>query len=343
MPAQAIERIYDENVLHPSGYLDVANSSGYDRCHAYARAYLFFHGGIKLSGQENYPEDPMSYVKAMNHDSGSDFFLAKEIDYRNLDGARVHSVAKNSLLRFPFRSWFINHGVMSVNRNQNPVSQPKFLRDFGYVAMHTGIIEWFPQGTRKNHRRGEVLPEQILDGVIWMAMHYGLPIQPVGLVGTGSLKGLTRYTPETAKSEAHDRVRDELRYGLFPHAHIGAMMPVAKRDLGLDQIVAAEFAPVEGLSEIEAEAVFQSLGLRGPVNDFRRKHPGKPLDPHLISRGAARRSLRMIKDHDEEIQDAKSDLAVRMKAAVDEASSRRTDYIQESVPRRIAATLLRAA
>jgi 1-acyl-sn-glycerol-3-phosphate acyltransferase len=134
----------------------------------------------KVDGKENVPSEG-PFIMVANH-----VHLVDPILLISIFPQWINFMAKEELFRYPFLRIIIRWGqAFSVHRRgtiadkQETMNQAKNLLNKGLV------LGMFPEGKR-NHN-GKLLPGK--PGSVVIASRMGIPLLPVGIVGTEKLKG----------------------------------------------------------------------------------------------------------------------------------------------------------
>ncbi len=159
--------------------------------HYYARSmtdfinFLIFRIKIvDVVNKENIPKDT-SYVLYPNHKSTYDAFIVKSI----FKGPMAFA-AKDSLYKVPvIAGWLSGIGSLKINRENDRETLKEIIR--GIKLVKEGLsFTIFPEGTRTSKETSQMLASKA--GAYRLATKAGVPIVPVALVGTGSVKGKKR-------------------------------------------------------------------------------------------------------------------------------------------------------
>jgi 1-acyl-sn-glycerol-3-phosphate acyltransferase len=186
----------------------------------------------KVEGLENLPpRDAGGMIIAMNH--------VHWLDIPAIGGSlplryRLSWLAKSELFRNPLLSWWLRQMlVIPINRGKRDLAA----LDAAVTALRNGaVLLIYPEGHRS--RDGVLLPGR--GGAVRLAMQSGMPIVPVGIIGTerGLLGSLTRKpvtlrfgTPYTVAPTADGKIPPELMDQLTTEMmqRIAALLPPARR------------------------------------------------------------------------------------------------------------------
>lgn len=141
--------------------------------------------GYKVEGKENIPE--RSFILVANHIS-----LLDPIVIGAAFDKRLYYLAKKELFKSkifnPFLRWL---GAIEVDR-----------RDFKYdtwkrimkIIKKNEVIVIFPEGTRNDNPELGLL--ELKDGASTLALTYGLPLLPVGIIGTDKIWKRKKIFPQ---------------------------------------------------------------------------------------------------------------------------------------------------
>ena len=155
-----------------------------------ARAVLqpFFHLYFRLSriGREHIPEGPVIF--ASNHRSFLDPFIIGTLVRRP-----IYYVAKRELFRYRLVGWFLNSlGAFPVDRGNNDGEMIETAR--AILARGDSLLI-FPEGTRI--RPGALgRPKR---GVGRLALEMGVPVVPVAIIGTETIRKGWRVRPHKVR------------------------------------------------------------------------------------------------------------------------------------------------
>ncbi len=109
---------------------------------------------------------------------------------------KVHFMAKEELFRIPLlRSWMLCIGTFPVRRGEPDRQAIRTALD---VLARGGVVGMFPEGTR--NPRGYLLPAE--PGAAFLALRAGVPILPVGILGTLEVLPKGAYLPRLRKIRA---------------------------------------------------------------------------------------------------------------------------------------------
>jgi len=143
--------------------------------------------GIKvyIEGLENIVEPP--YVLMCNHQSTLDIFAL-------LSSLRLPFkwVAKKELFSVPFLGWALKSGRNISLDRENPREGLKAMNEAVQKIKDGMNVVIFPEGTWSTN--GELLPFK--KGAFSLAVRTGVPIIPVGIIGTGRLQPEGCFIPK---------------------------------------------------------------------------------------------------------------------------------------------------
>jgi len=127
----------------------------------------------KVSGSENIPKSG-SFIVAANHNSYLDFFLLPVVIPRRVNFLAAEVFFKKKLW-LPLVKLT---GQIKVDRQAKDKSE--VYKQVDNLFANGGVLGIFPEGTRS--RDGKI--HKGYNGVVKFARKYGVPIVPVGIVGT---------------------------------------------------------------------------------------------------------------------------------------------------------------
>jgi 1-acyl-sn-glycerol-3-phosphate acyltransferase len=158
--------------------------------HKFSCFWAFLHlkmCGIKVlsKGTENLSKPP--YIIMCNHQSALDIFVL----YIALPFL-FKWVAKRQLFSIPFVGWIMKRaGYVSLDR-ENAREGLKAINDAAQKIREGMNIIIFPEGTRS--KDGKLLPFK--KGVFSLALRSGVPVIPVGIIGTSRLQPKGSLMPQ---------------------------------------------------------------------------------------------------------------------------------------------------
>ncbi|MCX5806426.1 MAG: lysophospholipid acyltransferase family protein [Proteobacteria bacterium] len=158
--------------------------------HKFSCFWAFLHlkmCGIKVlsKGTENLSKPP--YIIMCNHQSALDIFVL----YIALPFL-FKWVAKRQLFSIPFVGWIMKRaGYVSLDR-ENAREGLKAINDAAQKIREGMNIIIFPEGTRS--KDGKLLPFK--KGVFSLALRAGVPVIPVGIIGTSRLQPKDSLMPK---------------------------------------------------------------------------------------------------------------------------------------------------
>lgn len=160
-----------------------------EKVHAIGRFWASLHlkaCGIKvtLDGIDNIKRPP--YIFMCNHQSALDIYaLLSSLPLS------FKWIAKRQLFVIPFIGWAMKRaGYISLDR-ENPREALKAIEDAAHKIREGLNIIIFPEGTRS--KDGVLLPFK--KGGFSLALRAGVPIIPVGIVGTSNLQPKGSFIP----------------------------------------------------------------------------------------------------------------------------------------------------
>lgn len=155
----------------------------------WSRGVLFF-GGVRAEPVFEQELDPKAqYVFMANHSSLFDIPAL----LTTLPG-QTRFLAKKSLFRIPVFGWAIKMGgFVTIDRKDLSTARDSFAVAVAQLNEHGVSVLVFPEGTRSP--TGEMLPFK--RGGFLLALKSGLPIVPVGIVGSARVrpKGIFKIRP----------------------------------------------------------------------------------------------------------------------------------------------------
>lgn len=179
-----------------------------------------------IEGQQHIPASG-PFLAVANHASYLDhpFMVAALLPVVE---RKVHFLAKREHFDTPLKSWWHRYaGAIPLDRatggKEGLDAGLKILAEGGILAMH-------PEGTRS--RTGNLLKAKT--GAAWLALHTGVPVLPMGLIGTFEILPKGRYLP--AFSRARIVIGPPLR---FPKVEQGTKIPKSELQLATTAIMDA--------------------------------------------------------------------------------------------------------
>lgn len=144
----------------------------YTACNTALRGTLALFCDYKVEGRENMPNSGPLLVVG-NHQSNMDPPIVAVSLPRN-----SRFLAKDGLFWFPPAALFLKaYGAHPVKRDQADYGAYQWV--LGQLALPNGVVTMFPEGTRSPSRMRRARP-----GIASLAIRSGVPILPVGIVGT---------------------------------------------------------------------------------------------------------------------------------------------------------------
>jgi 1-acyl-sn-glycerol-3-phosphate acyltransferase len=129
---------------------------------------------VRVAGAENLDPEG-TYIFVGNHASQFDIF-----SFQAFSPHGFRWIAKKELFRIPFFGPAMRRaGVISIDRSQGREAMKSLNRAAGQIAGGTSVLI-FPEGTRS--RDGTLQPFKT--GAVALAIKAGVPVVPVGFVGT---------------------------------------------------------------------------------------------------------------------------------------------------------------
>lgn len=135
---------------------------------------ILFYGYLRMvvEGEQNVPSTGSSLLVS-NHLSSLDPFAIGIACHRKL-----HFLGKQEIFRIPVLSYFIRQwGAIPLDRHATDLTA---MREAVKVIRRGEILGIFPEGTRSSS--GEL--QRFREGAAKIAVRFGLPIIPVGVIGT---------------------------------------------------------------------------------------------------------------------------------------------------------------
>lgn len=141
---------------------------------------------VRIVGAENLSPD-QTYIFVGNHVSQFDIF--------SFQGYSPHDfrwIAKKELFRIPFFGPAMRKaGIISIDRSQGREAMKSLNRAAEQIAAGTSVLI-FPEGTRS--RDGSLQPFKT--GAITLAIKAGVPVVPIGFVGTYTILPKGKLLPK---------------------------------------------------------------------------------------------------------------------------------------------------
>lgn len=147
-----------------------------------------------IEGKENVPLSG-GVILASNHRSFIDSFVIPIVSPRHVRFlAKEEYWTGTSIKGTLQRGFFTAVGMVPVNRRSATAAQESL--DAGLKVLQEGeAFGIYPEGTRS--RDGRLYRGRT--GVAWLALHAGVPVVPVGLIGTEHIQPVGSYFPRLAK------------------------------------------------------------------------------------------------------------------------------------------------
>lgn len=143
----------------------------------------------EVHGLDNIPKTG-PYVIALNHESYFDF-----ICFTAAVNRRIHYLAAEKFFEHPFWKWVMR--IMGAIRVDRFASVHKImLHEITHVIEKGQLIGIFPEGMRSPD--GKLLRGK--PGVAYLALHAGVPVIPVGLIGTYEIMSRSDCYPRLSKA-----------------------------------------------------------------------------------------------------------------------------------------------
>lgn len=180
-----------------------------------------------ITGMDNVPAEG-GFIVASNHLSFLDSVLIQALFPRQVSFfAKAEYFTSPGLKGRGMRMFFESVGSVPVERQKQSASV-EALHELGRIAAEGYGVGIYPEGTRS--RDGRLYRGK--SGVGWLALATGLPVVPVGLVGTEKLQAADSHTMRPARFEMH--VGAPLRF-----EHLGQKHPLPVRREATAQVMDA--------------------------------------------------------------------------------------------------------
>ncbi len=142
-----------------------------------------------VHGLENIPKTG-AYIIALNHESYFDF-----VCFTVAVNRRVHYLAAEKFFEHPLWKWVMRvMGAIRVDRFSGV--NKTALREIMQRLENGSLVAIFPEGTRSPN--GQLLRGK--PGVAYLALHAGVPVIPVGLIGTYEIMSRADRFPRICKA-----------------------------------------------------------------------------------------------------------------------------------------------
>ncbi len=147
-----------------------------------------------IEGKDNVPRTG-GVILASNHRSFIDSFAIPLVSPRQVRFLAKDEYWKGSGIKGGLqRTFFTTVGMVPVNRLSPQAAQESL--DAGLEVLKAGdAFGIYPEGTRS--RDGRLYRGRT--GVAWLALHAGVPVVPVGLIGTQDIQPVGARFPKLAK------------------------------------------------------------------------------------------------------------------------------------------------
>jgi len=167
--------------IERDGHLLVPHPRLYNALGASATALFGLTGGLTVKGARYLPAPYQAGIVAATHDKMVGVVAESEAARRH--NIEMYNMAKIDFWNYPvighaIGGFFEAGGAFPVDREKDFYNQPEVMDMLDSIVEHNGVISMYPQGTRKNHERGQVSRRTLKPGVAFVALKYGLPITP---------------------------------------------------------------------------------------------------------------------------------------------------------------------
>lgn len=143
----------------------------------------------EVNGLENVPKGGACLV-ALNHESYFDFICFTAVVER-----RIHYLAAEKFFSHPFWKWVVRGmGCIKVDRSSR--FNISAMREINNVVTNERLVGIFPEGTRSPD--GRLMRGK--PGVAYLAVTTGIPVIPVGLIGTYEIMSRDDRLPRLRKA-----------------------------------------------------------------------------------------------------------------------------------------------